>query len=373
MRLQQSIRELIDVRMGQQLLCMLAMLVVSLGWPDVASAHEAWVLTPEEMAEWNARPLPDLFIHLSWKNIALSLAGIGVVVAWLLVGRLRAVRQALPGVQAALDKLSPFSPFAVRIGLGVMLGMAAFGLSPRLGTHMFEAATLVAPDLELRRLPVSLDWLAWLEAYAAISLLLGVYVRLSALLVLALDLLGLALFGYDMWAYAGIVAAGPLYLLVTGAGRLALPLPSVLQATRLAASVMSPGLGLLLARLSMGLNFIYLGIEYKFRHANLSMAFIESEHVYTFGLEPATFVFCMFMVETAAGILMIAGSMLRLLSVVLMVAFIFMSYALHENPIGHIIVYGLLFAFFVQRDVWAGTAATAGQRQVAGMTAHQAV
>lgn len=302
----------------------------------------------------------------------LSLLGVGVVSAWLVVGRTRAVRQMLPGVQAALDRLSPFSPFAVRIGLGVMLGMAAFGLSPRFGTGMFEAATLVAPDLELRRLPINLEWMAWLEAYAAVTLLLGVYVRLAALLVLALDLLGLALFGYDMLAYAGIVAAGPVYLLVTGAGRLALPMPSILQSIKPASSGLSPALGLLFARLSMGLNFIYLGIEYKFRHANLSMAFIENDHVYTFGLEPATFVFCMFMVETAAGILMVAGSMLRLLAIVLLAAFIFMSYALHESPIGHIIVYGLLFAFFVQRGARASAVAQTARQQVASAAAHQA-
>jgi len=61
-----------------------------------------------------------------------------------------------------------------------------------------------------------------------------------------------------------------------------------------------------------------------------------------------------------------------LLAIVLLAAFIFMSYALHESPIGHIIVYGLLFAFFVQRGARASAVAQTARQQVASAAAHQA-
>jgi NADH dehydrogenase FAD-containing subunit len=53
----------------------------------------------------------------------------------------------------------------------------------------------------------------------------------------------------------------------------------------------------------------------------------------------------MFLVETLAGVFMVFGVMMRAMSVILFGAFLFLSYSLGENPIGHIIFYGILFTF----------------------------
>ena len=311
-------------------------------------AHEAWVLTPAEMAEWNAKPLPDMFVHLMPANVILTVLAIAVVIGWIFIGKSKAARNLMPSVRLRLESLTPYATLAIRVGLGIMLAMAAFGLNPRVGGDVITPSTLVAPDLELSRLSAGWAWLAWLEGYCALSLILGVHVRSTAVLVLIADMLGVMGFGYDMLAYAGIVAAGPVYLLVSGPGPIRLPFPegSDLKIFQWFAS-QSIERAQFVSRLLLGINFVYLGIEYKFHHANLSMALVEMQHVFTFGLEPQTFVFCMFLVETSAGILLIAGQLIRPLAAVLFAAFLFLSYALHENPIGHIIVYGQLVSFLM--------------------------
>ena len=63
---------------------LLILLLVSL-LPRAGMAHEAWLLTPEHMAELDARPRPELFTRLTLTNAAmLGAAGIAVV-AWLLL------------------------------------------------------------------------------------------------------------------------------------------------------------------------------------------------------------------------------------------------------------------------------------------------
>src|SRR4051794_40786017 len=44
-------------------------LVVLLALHGTAMAHEQWVMTPEQMQEWNTRPLPDLFTSWSLGNV----------------------------------------------------------------------------------------------------------------------------------------------------------------------------------------------------------------------------------------------------------------------------------------------------------------
>jgi hypothetical protein len=85
---------------------------------------------------------------------------------------------------------------------------------------------LFAPDLELRLLAPVWAWLRWAEVVIGLALLLGVYVRFFAALLLMLAFLGTWLFGMTMLSYVGALIGTCIYLLMQGPGRYFLPLPT---------------------------------------------------------------------------------------------------------------------------------------------------
>jgi NADH dehydrogenase FAD-containing subunit/uncharacterized membrane protein YphA (DoxX/SURF4 family) len=114
-----------------------------------------------------------------------------------------------------------------------------------------------------------------------------------------------------------------------------------------------------LLRILAGMNLAYLGIEYKYLHPNQMVAIVVGHNVPTFGLEPATFVLFMALVETLSGLLIMAGVLMRPLSGVLLIAFVFFSVILGESVFAHIIFYGLLVAFVTNSEGrWARPVAT---------------
>ncbi|MEW6683721.1 MAG: FAD-dependent oxidoreductase [Nitrospirota bacterium] len=326
--------------LGVVLVCFL------LAIPVAATAHESWVLTPQEMAEWNAKPPPEIFTQLSATNIAMFTFTALFLVGWILLNYTGA-RELFPDLQVRLASYGGYTSLALRIALFVMLGMGAFGLGPRHGTGLLEAPTLAAPDLELRLLGPNFGWIAWIEAAIAFSMLLGVYVRAAAAALLVLGLLGLGYFGQEMLAYIGLVGGAAVYLLLQGAGSYAIPMPSIPGTTKIAAWLADQprGRAQWLLRMMAGINLAYLGWEYKYHQPNLMMGIIELHHVPTLGLDPGTFVLWMALVETLAGLLIMAGVLMRPLSVVLFCAFVFFSAILGESVFAHIIFYGLLVSF----------------------------
>ena len=180
--------------------------------PQEVIAHESWVLTPEEIADWNSRPKPEMFTSFNAINISMYLFTALFLVGWTLLNYTGA-RELFPDLQVRFASYGSYAALALRIALGVMLGMGATGLGPRHGTGYGEAPTLAAPDLELRLLDGSWGWLAGLEGVLAVCFLLGIYVRGTAAVLLGLGVLGLLLFGYDMTAYIGLIGGAGVYLM----------------------------------------------------------------------------------------------------------------------------------------------------------------
>jgi hypothetical protein len=303
---------------------LLTLLLVSL-MPRAGAAHEAWLLTPEHMAELNAAPRPELLSRPTAASAAMLAAAALAVAGWLRLAA-RDTPARLRGILAKLELLERHAPLAVRACLALTLAVAALGLHPRHGTGPLEAATLGFPDLELRLLGAGWGWLAVPELALAGALLLGRRVRAAALGVLLLTLLGLALYGAAMLAYAGAMAGAAAYLLLhdgEGPGR---------------------ERGLFLARILTGVTFLWCGLYYKVLQPNLALAIVVEGGVPTFGLPPEAFVLGMALVETAAGALMMAGVLVRPLALALFVPFLFLSTALGEDPLGHALFYGNLVA-----------------------------
>jgi uncharacterized membrane protein YphA (DoxX/SURF4 family) len=323
------------------LLCLLGLLLFSFR-PAVSLAHEAWLLTPEQILERNAQPKPELFTRLGATNLMMILAAALFTLGCVRLG----ARELFPGLQQGLASYGEHAVFVLRLCLAITLIMAALGLHPRHGTQLCQAATLGMPDLELRLLDGDWGWLGLMQVLIAVALLLGVWVRVAAAATLVVTALGLELFGVAMLAYAGALAAAALYLLLLGTGRRYLRAP-VLPGTEkiiswLAAQPRERAQFLL--RVLTGASFLYAGVYYKVLQPNLALAILVDGAVPTFGLTPEVFVLGMAIVEVLAGTLILAGLLLRSIALFLFAAFFFFSTALGENALGHVLFYGLLFA-----------------------------
>jgi uncharacterized membrane protein YphA (DoxX/SURF4 family) len=323
------------------LLCLLGLLLFSLQ-PEVSLAHEAWLLTPEEMAARNAQPKPELFTRFDATNLMMTLAA-----ALFTFGSVRlGARELFPGLQKRVASYGDHAAFVLRLCLAITLIMAALGLHPRHGTQLCQAATLGMPDLELRILGGNWNWLAMAQALIAVALFLGVWVRVAAAATLGVTALGLGLFGVPMLAYAGAFAAAALYLLLLGAGRPCLHAPALQGTAKIVAWLADqpPERAQFLLRILTGASFLYAGVYYKVLQPNLALAILMTGGVPTFGLTPEVFVLGMAIVEVLAGTLILAGLLLRSIALFLFVAFFFFSTVLGENCLGHVLFYGLLFA-----------------------------
>lgn len=319
--------------------------------PFPTVAHEAWVLTQQEMAEWNAKPLPEIFTTLNAVNISMHLITLLFLVGWISLNSTGA-RELFPDLQVRLASYGGYAALGLRIALFILLGMAGTGLGPRHGTPMFAAPTLAAPDLELRYGGPGLGWIAWVEIVLALCFLFGIYVRAAAAVLLVTAVLGLFLFGLEMVAYIGLVGGAAVYLLLQGAGSYYIPMPSVPGTARITAWLADQprARAQFLLQTLAGLNLAYLGIAYKALQPNLMLAIFELQHVPTFGIEKPTFVLWMALIETLSGLLIMAGVMMRALSVLLFASFVFFSAVLGESVFGHIIFYGLLVSFITNGD-----------------------
>lgn len=326
------------------LILALLSLLSSLLWAPTAIAHELWVLTPEQATQWNARPTPDIFTPLHVTSLSIYLLTALCLIGCFMLYRRTASSALVSQLQARLTSYGDYAPVALRIALFVLLGTASLGLAPRLGTGVMQSAVLGAPDLELRLLPGDWSWVAAIEGVLAVCLLLGIYVRGAAAALLGLGLLGFYLFGQAMCAYIGLVGAAAVYLLFQGAGPYAMPAPPVPGTAGLSAWFAGQPRERVqwLLRVLVGADVLYLALAYKFAQPNLMLGVLDVHHVPTLGLEPATFVLLAAVVETLAGLFIIAGIMIRPVAVGLFVAFAFFSVILWEGVFGHIIMYGLL-------------------------------
>lgn len=302
-------------------------LLLALLLPATGKAHEAWLLTPEHMAEWNARPKPELFTRPTATNAAMLAAALAAIAGALLVAAHAGSR--FSGIRAKLVAHERHTSLVLRLCLALTMAMAAVGLHPRHGTDLLEAATLGLPDLELRLLGTGWGWLAVVELAVAAALLLGLHVRAAATAVLLLTTLGLWLFDVAMLAYAGAMAGAAAYLALREGSPLRMGPPE--QA-------------LFLVRVLTGAAFLWCGVYYKVLQPNLALAIVVEGGVPTFGFTPEAFVLGMALVETLAGILMIAGLLIRPIALALLSTFVFFSAVLGENPLGHMLFYGNLFA-----------------------------
>jgi NADH dehydrogenase FAD-containing subunit/class 3 adenylate cyclase/uncharacterized membrane protein YphA (DoxX/SURF4 family) len=240
-------------------------------------------------------------------------------------------------------------PRILRVCVGWILLSSAFGAEPRFGVEAFTSPTFLAPDLELNQLGSEWAWIRWAEIILGLTILFGVYVRFFSFLLILLSLLGWYLFGEAIFPYLGAIIGASIFLVLQGAGRhfLPLPIPAAFHGIQSFLANQPRQRAQAIMRILTGTTILYLGVFYKLLQPNLSMGIIETYQLPILSIHPEAFTLLMALVEVSAGVLLIAGILLRPLSIFLISAFSIFALLLPETPTAHILFYGVVLSCFI--------------------------
>ncbi|PTN11821.1 BLUF domain-containing protein [Nitrosomonas aestuarii] len=311
-------------------------------------AHETWILTPEQIDYWNAQKLPDIFTQVSSLNVLMISAFLAFIIGWVWLG-FTGARELFPDLQARLSSYGDHVPRILRVCVGWILLSSAFGAEPRFGVEAFTSPTFLAPDLELNQLGSEWAWIRWAEIILGLTILFGVYVRFFSFLLILLSLLGWYLFGEAIFPYLGAIIGASIFLVLQGAGRhfLPLPIPAAFRGIQSFLANQPRQRAQAIMRILTGTTILYLGVFYKLLQPNLSMGIIETYQLPILSIHPEAFTLLMALVEVSAGVLLIAGILLRPLSIFLISAFSIFALLLPETPTAHILFYGVVLSCFI--------------------------
>ena len=315
---------------------------------DAIFAHERWILSPEQINHWNLKDRPTLFSNLSSLNL-IMISGFSLfIVGWVWLG-FTGARELFPDLQARLSSYGDHVPRILRVCIAWILLSSALGMEPRFGVEPFTSPTFLAPDLELNQLEARWYWLRWAEIFLGLTILFGIYVRVFASLAIVLSLLGGYLYGEAILAYAGAFIGANLYLVLQGSGRHYVPLPTLPLLRPLQAWLANqPRLrAQAIMRIMTGTTLLYLGVFFKVMQPNLSIAIITLYKLPILSINPEAFTLLMALVEVSSGILMMAGVLLRPLSLFLIAAFSIFALLLPETPTEHILFYGVVLSCLI--------------------------
>lgn len=331
-----------------------------------AGAHEAWLLTPQEMISLAAAPKPEIFTNALLAGPMAAVLAVAVFGAICLEPRWLGLEDRL--LAPIAKRVGEYGPLFVRIGLAIMLAAAALGLLPAAGVAIGTRPTLFVPDMQLKLFAPAWGLLVPVQLALAAMLFTGIGTRIAGLGVACLAVLGLHLFGETFLAYAGHFAVPGIYLVFAGPGRFALKLPRSLSeslpaATWLERLELTPAVyrGLMML---FGLNFAYLGVTYKLLQPTLLIAILEHGQFPSFGIDYGVIAFVMTFVEISAGLLLVAGILVRPIALFLISAFTLFALTLGETPLFHANLYAMAFVFLM---------AGAGARQVAAARPRRAL
>lgn len=305
-----------------------------------ASAHEAWVLSPQEFADLAAAPVPAIFLSSTTLLLASVIALFAVAFALWIQNQLTPFE----------DRLShSFSLFGLRVGgvllrfgLAIPIGLGALGGLPRHGTAIWTEPTFLVPDMQISAIE-GYQIICAICLTIAVLLVLGLWTRMTALLVIMLTLGGGQLFGATfIYCYAAHFIAPALVLIWIGAGPLSFDWYFSREQPQMLGKFDTVWPVILLMA---GATFVYLSLSLKLAHPTLLIAILEHGHLDTLGIPLSWMALVMMGVELIAGLLLMMGHLVRPIGLFLISAFTFFSIVLGETPLFHANLYALTFMF----------------------------
>ena len=81
-----------------------------------ALAHERWILSPDQIAEWNAHPWPKLYSEMSALNVTMISLFLLFILGWVWLG-FTGARELFPDLQARLASYGDHVPRIRRVCL----------------------------------------------------------------------------------------------------------------------------------------------------------------------------------------------------------------------------------------------------------------
>lgn len=321
--------------------------------PISAFAHEAWLLTPNQILSLNSMPLPESF---AISNPLTLLIMVSMVVAFMLAYYAEII---LKPKEKALEKqilpyIQSYLPLAVRLCLGFILLYASFGGLPRHGIGAYGSPTLFVPDLDLRIVGATgTEWLflGKVQFILAISMILGVFVRIAALSIIGLVLLGAMLFGVEMMiSYVAHFMMPALFLLCVGAGRyykFKLKLLKFLSSIERFFASCDHQIIYRVILIGTGFNFVLLALMFKFMQPNLLINILTEGNFPLFGLPVEYMALIMAMIEVIAGICIMLGILVRPLCLFLVGAMSLFAIVLGESLVMHANIFAIMFICLV--------------------------
>ncbi|MEJ6403635.1 DoxX family protein [Yoonia sp. 2307UL14-13] len=325
-----------------------------------AGAHEAWLLTPNEIAELSKTPMPPLFTS----HVALGFAAFLGCAATGVALHLERVVSVYEDRLAPIFRqiAAPFGPLLLRMGLALMLVLAGLGGLPRHGTAPWTTPTLLVPDMQLPLIP-GWAFLAIVQMAIGAALLLGLATRFAAVALIGLSCLGLALFGAKFLSYAPHFIAPALMLLVWGGGAWSVDRALGLRSRLAAPDALAPAIWRI-AQVLVGAGFIYLAVAFKLTQPTLLIAILQHGEMPTFGMSYPLIALVMTGVEIICGALLVAGRLIRPVSAVIIGAITFLAVTLGETPLFHANLYAAMLGFvLIGRDWVRSPSGVAGMQR----------
>lgn len=306
-------------------------------------AHEAWLLTPDEILALASAPIPDLFQSQLWLGLS-ALAGLIITLVALRLEPTIERMEARVLIRSA-DILRDPALLALRLCLAAMLILAATGGLPRHGTAIWTTPTFLVPDMQISAHPFATALIS-AQIALGVALSIGAFTRIMALVLIFFSCVGPVLFGSAFLSYSLHFAAPGVLLLAFGSGRFALDtrieVAAVKQAVLPHAAVLYR-----VVQIMVGVGFVYLGVAYKLLQPTLLIAILEHGGMPSFGLPMAVIALIMTGVEILCGALLVAGRLIRPVSLAILGAITFLAVILGETPLFHANLYGTLVVFLL--------------------------
>lgn len=295
-----------------------------------ASAHVKWVIDVNEVQN---TPKDMLFTQFTMLNVTLGL------VTLIIIGGLVALSVYLKrnqNVQAKISQIMNLRPYVSTV-LSIALGISL--IASGLGHSMF------APELALDH---HFGWLAPVQTTLGVFLIAGLFTRISAALTLLLYVLGIFMYQGGMIDYIELIGVC-IYLIITGRKAFGLDNMIAMYFASANADMFSKfdkyAMGIL--RITTGITLIWLGVD-KWWHPHWVYAVIDSYNLPLWGFSKEMYAFGAGLVETAVGIGVLAGTVNRIIAVVLALLFSVTAMVFQGEIIGHIVLFGIVFAMLIE-------------------------
>ena len=300
-----------------------------------AFAHVKWFLGRSE-SDILREPKPELFTHLCFANLVPVALALIVLFITIVAGKEMSGSRLHKSLSAWAIKKEP--------GINAFIGLCTGGML----IYCAITRTLLVPNFIIcAHCP---QWLPYLELFAGISLLLGCFARLGALLMLFL-----LVFTFLKHTPADCLDLIPLYglafyFLLVGRSRLSF---DFLFALDQRPSPTAIELAHLLIRWTTGLGLMVLALDEKLVHPQLALELLKHAPSLNFvswlHISNEMFVLCAGLVELVFGLIIVVGSFPRLAALMLAGLFITTTFIFGTTELlGHLPFYGIVLSLVLR-------------------------